>query len=165
MNDTEITASPAPQPASQPKPEAQPQPENGSVALSAVDNVMRSLVGSIEEKHIAAAKTRVAELRARQPQANVEQLANQVIRQKCIDTGAVGLASSLPGLIPGVGSVLVVSAGLMVDLRRTMEMQKELVLELAAIYGRSVTPADQRNLLLLVTGVDSGNKLIAKAMT
>ena len=163
MNDTEITASPAPQPASQPKPEAQPQPENGSVALSAVDNVMRSLVGSIEEKHIAAAKTRVAELRARQPQANVEQLANQVIRQKCIDTGAVGLASSLPGLIPGVGSVLVVSAGLMVDLRRTMEMQKELVLELAAIYGRSVTPADQRNLLLLVTGVDSGNKLIAKA--
>jgi hypothetical protein len=124
---------------------------------------MRSLVGTIEEKHITAAGERVAALRIRHPEATADQLANMVIRQKCIDTGAIGLASSVPGLIPGIGSMLVVSAGLMVDLRKTMEMQKELVLELAAIYGRSVTPADRRNLLLLVTGVDSGNKLIAKA--
>jgi uncharacterized protein (DUF697 family) len=157
MNDPQTTTPPTPQT------ESQPQPENTSAALSAVDNVMRSFVGSIEEKHITAANARVAELRARHPEASTEHLANQVIRQKCIDTGAVGLASSVPGLIPGVGSMLVVSAGLMVDLRKTMEMQKELVLELAALYGRSVTPADRRNLLLLVTGVDSGNKLIAKA--
>lgn len=132
-------------------------------ALMAVDNVMRSLVGTIEEKHIQAAQERVAVLRVRRPQTTSDQLASMVIRQKCIDTGAIGLASSVPGLIPGVGSMLVVSAGLMVDLRQTMEMQKELVLELAAIYGRPITPADRRNLLLLVTGVDSGNKLIAKA--
>jgi uncharacterized protein (DUF697 family) len=59
--------------------------------------------------------------------------------------------------------MLVASAGLMVDIRKTMEMQKDLVLELAAIYGREITPADRRNLLLLVGGVDSGNKLVVKA--
>ena len=146
-----------------PTPSPAPQGANTSTALAAVDGVMRSLVGTIEEKHITAASERAADLRRRHPQAAPDQLADMAIRQKCIDTGAIGLASSVPGLIPGVGSMLVVSAGLMVDLRKTMEMQKELVLELAAIYGREVTPADRRNLLLLVTGVDSGNKLIAKA--
>jgi uncharacterized protein (DUF697 family) len=42
-------------------------------------------------------------------------------------------------------------------------MQKDLVLELAAIYDREISPADRRNLLLLVGGVDSGNKLAVKA--
>lgn len=139
------------------------QPAGGSTALTAVDQVMRSFVGTIEDKHIVAADERIDGLRGRHAGATPDQLANMVIRQKCIDTGAIGLASSVPGLIPGVGSMLVVSAGLMVDLRKTMEMQKELVVELAAIYGRQVTAADRRNLLLLVTGVDSGNKLIAKA--
>jgi hypothetical protein len=161
------TISPTQQPPLQSTPLPPPQAADAQPASTStsfvVDNVMRSLVGTIEEKHIAAANERVATLRSRHPQATPDQLANMTIRQKCIDTGAIGLASSVPGLIPGVGSLVVVSAGLMVDLRKTMEMQKELVLELAAIYNRPVTPADRRNLLLLVTGVDSGNKLIAKA--
>lgn len=139
------------------------QPASNSTALAAVDTVMRSMVGTIEEKHITAANERIANLRGRNPQATADELADLAIRQKCIDTGAIGVASSVPGLIPGVGSMLVLSAGLMVDLRKTMETQKELVLELASIYGRAITPADRRNLLLLVTGVDGGNKLIAKA--
>jgi hypothetical protein len=134
-----------------------------STALAAVDNVMRTMVGSIEDQHIAAAQARVLSLRDRHPDAMADQLAEKAIRQKCIDTGAVGVASSLPGLIPGVGSMLVASAGLVVDIRKTMEMQKDLVLELAAIYAREITPADRRNLLLLVGGVDSGNKLAVKA--
>jgi hypothetical protein len=145
------------------QPENTPLPAPTPTALAAFDGVMRSLAGTIDEKHIAAAKDRVAALRSRNPQALPEQLAEMAIRQKCIDTGAIGIASSLPGLIPGIGSAIVASAGLMVDLRKTMEMQKDLVLELATIYGREVTPADRRNLLLLVSGVDSGNKLLAKA--
>jgi uncharacterized protein (DUF697 family) len=124
---------------------------------------MRSMVGGIDDQQIAAAAERVQAMRTRGPMATADELADKAIRQKCIDTGAVGIASSVPGLIPGVGSMLVAGAGLMVDIRKTMEMQKELVLELAAIYGREITPADRRNLLLLVGGVDSGNKLVVKA--
>ena len=134
-----------------------------TTALTAVDNVMRTMVGTIDDQHIAAAKARVEGLRARYPGATADELAEKAIRQKCIDTGGVGVASSLPGLIPGIGSLVVASAGLVVDIRKTMEMQKELVLELAAIYDREITPADRRNLLLLVGGVDSGNKLVVKA--
>jgi hypothetical protein len=145
-----------------------PEPQNSptgaaGTALAAVDNVMRTMVGSIEDQHIAAAAERVAALQARHPDATAAELAEKAIRQKCIDTGAVGVASSIPGLIPGFGSMLVASAGLMVDIRKTMEMQKDLVLEIAAIYDRAITPADRRNLLLLVGGVDSGNKLVVKA--
>jgi hypothetical protein len=139
------------------------QGSGGSTALAAVDNVMRTMVGAIDDQHIAAAKERVQGLRARHPHATADELAEKAIRQKCIDTGAIGVASSVPGLIPGVGSMLVASAGLVVDIRKTMEMQKDLVLELAAIYDRPITPADRRNLLLLVGGVDSGNKLVVKA--
>jgi hypothetical protein len=121
------------------------------------------MIGTIDDKHIAAANERVQLLRARNPDATADELAEKAIRQKCIDTGAIGVASSVPGLIPGVGSILVASAGLVVDIRKTMEMQKDLVLELAAIYERPITPADRRNLLLLVGGVDSGNKLVVKA--
>jgi hypothetical protein len=134
-----------------------------STALAAVDNVMRTMVGTIEDKHIAAANERVQALRGRHPNATADELADKAIRQKCIDTGAVGVASSVPGLIPGVGSMLVASAGLVIDIRKTIEMQKDLVLELAALYERPITPADRRNLLLLVGGVDSGNKLVVKA--
>jgi hypothetical protein len=134
-----------------------------STALAAVDNVMRTMVGTIENEHVAAAKARVEGMRTRHPGATPDELAEKAIRQKCIDTGAIGVASSLPGLIPGVGSMIVASAGLVVDIRKTMEMQKDLVLELAAIYGREITPADRRNLLLLVGGVDSGNKMLVKA--
>jgi hypothetical protein len=124
---------------------------------------MRTMVGSIEDSHIAAAQERVQALRVRNPGATPDELADKAIRQKCIDTGAIGVASSMPGLIPGVGSMLVASAGLVVDIRKTMEMQKDLVLELAAIYDRPITPSDRRNLLLLVGGVDSGNKFLVKA--
>ncbi|MFN8464093.1 MAG: DUF697 domain-containing protein [Caldilineaceae bacterium] len=134
-----------------------------TTALAAVDNVMRTMVGAIEDQHIAAAKARVEGLRTRNPGSTADELADKAIRQKCIDTGGVGVASSLPGLIPGIGSLVVASAGLVVDIRKTMEMQKDLVLELAAIYDREITPADRRNLLLLVGGVDSGNKLVVKA--
>ena len=125
-----------------------------TTALAAVDNVMRTMIGAIEDQHIAAAKARVEGLRARNPGSTADELADKAIRQKCIDTGGVGVASSLPGLIPGIGSLVVASAGLVVDIRKTMEMQKDLVLELAAIYDREITPADRRNLLLLVGGVD-----------
>ena len=68
-----------------------------STAMTAVDNVMRTMVGAIEDQHIAAAQQRVQALRARHPNATADGLAERAIRQKCIDTGAVGVASSVPG--------------------------------------------------------------------
>src|SRR5262245_27974186 len=103
---------------------ASPQGGTASTDLAAADNVMRPMVGTIDDQHIAAAKARVDALRARNPGSTADELAEKAIRQKCIDTGAVGVASSVPGLIPGIGSLVVASAGLVVDIRKTMEMQK-----------------------------------------
>ncbi len=71
--------------------------------------------------------------------------------------------ASAPALIPGIGSTVALTAGLVADVGKTMEMQKDLILELAAVYDRELGPVDRRNLLVLATGVDSGNKVAAKA--
>lgn len=130
---------------------------------SPLDALMRRVIGDIDEKQIAAARDKVAGLRARHPQATPDEIAEILIRKRCIDTGTVGLLASAPALIPGIGSTVALTAGLVADIGKTMEMQKQLILELAAAYDRELVPADRRNLLVLATGVDSGNKVAAKA--
>ena len=121
------------------------------------------MVGSISATEIADARRKVAALRARRPAATTDELANALIRQKSIDTGVVAVLTSAPALIPGIGSALAMTAGLIVDLQKTLQMQKSLVLELADLYDHELTAIDQRNLLMLMAGVDTGNKFAAKA--
>jgi len=130
---------------------------------SAFDQVMQRLVGNISAAEIAKARQKVAALRARRPAADANALANVLIRQKCIETGVVAVLASAPALIPGIGSAIATTAGLMVDVQQTIQMQKDLILELAALYDHDITALDRRNLLLLIAGVDSGNKFAAKA--
>jgi hypothetical protein len=124
---------------------------------------MFKLLGAIDEGQVMAARQRVTTLRAQYPTTSNEALVDMLIRRRCIDTGLIGFATSAPALLPGAGSVIAMTAGLVTDIRKTMEMQKEMALEIAAIYERELTPADRRNLLILISGVDTGNKLMTKA--
>ena len=58
-----------------------------TTALAAVDNVMRTMVGTIEDQHIAAAKARVEGLRARNPGATADELA-EMVRAAAVKAGA-----------------------------------------------------------------------------
>jgi hypothetical protein len=130
---------------------------------SAFDQIVQRMIGNISDADIAKARQKVAALRTGSPAANADELANTLIRQKCIETGMVAVLASAPALIPGVGSALATTAGLMVDLQQTIQMQKDLILELATVYDHDLTALDRRNLLVLIAGVDSGNKFAAKA--
>jgi hypothetical protein len=138
-------------------------PQLPSADPSAFDQVMQRMVGSISDSEIGKARLKVATMRSRRPGASDDAIANALIRQKCIETGVVAVLASAPALIPGIGSAIAVTAGLMVDVQKTVQMQKDLIIELATVYDHDLTELDRRNLLVLIAGVDSGNKFAAKA--
>lgn len=132
---------------------------------SMIDDVVNRMVGDIQDHQIVAARERVATLRQQYPEATSGELADMLIRRRCIDAGLIGLASTAPALIPGIGSTMAMTAGMLTDIRKTMELQQGLTLELAALHDRTLSPTDRRNLIMLVTGIDSSNKLLVKTGT
>jgi uncharacterized protein (DUF697 family) len=133
--------------------EAQNSNSSPTTALEAiVDQTLRS----VSDADATAASKRVAELRARQPGVATEQLVEQLIKQKAMQAGMIGAATSAAALIPGFGTVAAFTIGVATDVGMTLRLQAELVLEIAAAHGYAPSHRESRNALLLVTGVNMG---------
>lgn len=117
-----------------------------------VDRTLRS----VSDADALAAGRRVAELRARQPGATTDQIVEQLIKQKAMQAGMVGAATSAAALIPGFGTLAAFTIGVATDVGVTLRLQSELVLEIAAAHGHTPTQRENRNALLIVTGVNMG---------
>ncbi|MEZ4659880.1 MAG: DUF697 domain-containing protein [Caldilineaceae bacterium] len=105
-----------------------------------------------------AARQRAEELAHSRPTATPDELVEILIRNKALQTGSVGALTSGAAIIPGVGTAVSLTLGTVTDISMTFKMQAEMVLEIAAIYGHEFTDADQRNALLLVTGLSVGTE-------
>lgn len=128
-----------------------------------VDRLMERLTDYINEVDEQAAAARVAALRQKQPQAPKEDLADDLIRQKCFRAGAVGAVTSGAALIPGLGTFASLTFGVAADIGMTFKLQAELVLEIATLYGYTLTPDEKRRVILLVTGISAGaNQVLSK---
>jgi hypothetical protein len=150
-------------------PETLPQtptqlPTTQPAGVNMLNAVVDQIMGTLNKADQQAALQRVAALRARHPHATAAQLAERIIRQRCLQAGAVGAVTSSAAIIPGVGTMTTLVFGVAADLRLTYQIQSELVLELAAVYNRSLGLDDQRYIVALVTGLSAGsNQLVAKA--
>jgi uncharacterized protein (DUF697 family) len=70
--------------------------------------------------------------------------------------------SSGTNLIPGLGTLTSLTVGAAADIGLTFVAQVELVLEIAAVYGHRLNPAEKKRVVLVVTGVSSGaNRLLS----
>lgn len=105
-----------------------------------------------------AAQQRAGELVHSRPAATPDELVEILIRNKALQTGSVGALTSGAAIIPSVGTAVSLTLGAVTDIGMTFKMQAELVLEIAAIYGYEFTSAEQRNALLLVTGLGVGTE-------
>lgn len=138
------------------------QPEQHALINAIVDQIF----GTIKEADEKAAAQRVANLRQRYPAATADELAEQLIRQRCMQAGAVGAVTSGASIIPGLGTVTTLVFGVAADLQMTYKIQSELVLELAALYDHPVGLDDKRYIVALVTGMSAGtNQLVRRAGT
>jgi myo-inositol-1(or 4)-monophosphatase len=135
---------------------------NAGLIAQLVDQIIRA----VNEANEQAALERVAKLRAAQPEASAEMLAQQLIRQKCLQAGAVGAVTSGLALIPGGGTMVTFTFGVTADLGLTLKMQAELVLEIAAVYQHRLSRQEKRQATILITGLGvAANQLLDKAGT
>lgn len=124
---------------------------------------MSEVIAAINQADESAAAERVRHLRETYPGATSDALVGMLIKQKCLQTGAVGEVTSSASIIQGVGVFVSLIFGEAADAALTARMQAELVLEIAAAYDRELNPAEKQNALLLVTGMsDSVNRMVLK---
>jgi uncharacterized protein (DUF697 family) len=128
-----------------------------SKSKSAVSLDILSLVDqAIANVDEAAAAGRVTALRKANPEASAAELAELLVKQKCMQTGAVGAVTSGAALVPGLGTLVSLTFGVAADIGVTFKLQAELVVEIASVYERKLTPAEKRNVVMLVTGLSAG---------
>lgn len=143
-----------------------PQPSAPNGQSGVVNALLDQVLGSIDKVDEEAAKQRVAELRQKFPDATSDELAERLIQQRCMQAGTVGAVTSGATIIPGLGTVATLIFGVATDLRMTYQIQSELVLEMAAVYGRAIQADERRFLVALVTGLSAGaNRVVTKAGT
>jgi hypothetical protein len=110
------------------------------------------ILQAIDQADEAAAAGRVTELRELYPEATAEALVGMLIKQKCLQTGAIGEVVSSASIIPGVGVFVSLLFGAAADVTMTARMQAELVLEIAEAYQRRLDPAEQQRAFIVVAG-------------
>lgn len=99
---------------------------------------------------------RVAQLRARHSDANPDELVEQLVKAKCQKSAAVGAVSASGALLPGIGTFIAGTAGLVADLRTVIKLQAELVLEIGEVYGAPLEDEHRQRVVMLLTGVGYG---------
>ena len=119
---------------------------------------------AIDEVDEAAARKRVNARRKANPEATVDELVEMLIKQKCIQTGAIGAVTSSANVIPGIGTVVTLTFGVAADIGMTFKLQAELILEIAAVYERILTDIEKRNAILVITGISTGANQIGEKL-
>ena len=104
----------------------------------------------VSPEQIARAAERAARIRAAAPaDTDPVRLAWQRTRERARRTAAVGAVTTLPAMIPGIGTA-VAAVGLVADWRYVAEQQRDLVLEIAALLGTPMhEPTDEVRALFL----------------
>ena len=122
---------------------------------------MGQVLEALNKADEAAALERVASLRELYPQATPDALVGMLIKQKCLQTGAIGQVTSSASIIPGVGVFVSLIFGGAADVGLTARMQAELVLEIATAYEQKLDQEEKQNALIMVAGMsESANQLL-----
>lgn len=118
--------------------------------------LLKQITGFISSADTAAAAKTVDSLRQEKPDASADEIADLLIRRKCMQTGSVGAVTSGAAIIPGIGTVSAITFGVAADIGMTFKLQAELTLEIAQVYGRELTENEKRQIILSITGMSAG---------
>lgn len=127
-------------------------PQENNFVAKFMQETIESMTKADEKEALAD----VENLRAKHPNATTDQLAEMVIRRKCMEAGAIGAVTASPTLLPGLGTVIALTFGTAVDIGMMYKLQGELVLELVDLYAPTLPLENKRNILMLVTGISIG---------
>jgi hypothetical protein len=93
------------------------------------------------------AKREVDALRKEFPNATQARLVRQLVKTACVKAGATGAGTTAVGLIPGIGKMLGWAVGLAGDAAMTASIQRDLILAIFVLHGRTPNAADEAQMI------------------
>ena len=112
------------------------------------------LVGASDSVNLVKAEAAVKHLKQKHPQDSPTQLAHQIMMDKAVKAGGIGLTTSI---VPGAAAAL-----LAVDLAATTELQSEMVYQIASIYGLDLQDPARKGEVLAIFGLGLGGGRLLK---
>lgn len=138
--------------------------DNSSEESNFLTKLMQETVETVTHADEQEAVIRVQKLREKSPTATADELAETLIRNKCMQAGAIGAVTASPTMIPGIGTVVALTFGTAVDIGMMYKLQGELVYELIDLYAPDLPSDHKNNVLMIVTGIGIGaNRVISQS--
>lgn len=103
-------------------------------------------------------KKRIENLKRKKSGLTREEMCRLVVRKKCRWCSAAGAVSAVPGAVPGLGTLVAVIGGTILDMIAVGYFISEMILEVAAVYNRNLDiPGTSREAVwVLVSAVGAG---------
>lgn len=101
---------------------------------------------------------RVTRLRKKKPGLSNEEICLILLKRKNRWCAAAGAVTALPGIFPVIGTLVAAVAGTAIDMAAMSFLLTEMILEMAAVYGRNLNlPGPSREAVwVLVSSVGAG---------
>jgi hypothetical protein len=121
-----------------------------------------SLWDAVRRTDRALAHKRVAKLREAFPDESRDKLHRLLVRNKCLQAGAIGALTAITGAIPGVGRVASFALGPLADSALVSALQAELVIETFALYDMEMPEHGEKIAILAIAATNLGADEIAR---
>lgn len=89
-------------------------------------------------------------------------VANKIITHYSNKAALIGGATSMSGVIPGIGTVMSMFGGATVDTALSMKYQIEMSMALAHLYGHDISVEEQKRICMIVAGLGTLTELSKK---
>ncbi|HCJ78512.1 MAG TPA: hypothetical protein DHV84_00530 [Desulfotomaculum sp.] len=109
---------------------------------------------------------KIFHLKATYPGLPCRELAKKLISEKCFWCALVGFISAIPAILPGIGTVIALVLGMVLDMTLFTYLLVNMVVEIAAVYGRDLTGENYHRevfwAFLLATGTGGLGKNLSR---
>ena len=84
--------------------------------------------------------------------------AEKIISNYSYYAGFAGGAAALPGVIPGLGTVIASFGGATADTALSMKYQIEMIMALSTVYGHNIEIEEEKRICLIIAGLGAINE-------
>jgi len=110
-------------------------------------------------------KKRIKKLKKKKSNLSNEELCRLLIKKKCRLCAVAGGATAVPGIVPGVGTLIARVGRMLADMSAMAFFLTELILEVAAVYDRDLEEAGTSREAVWVLVASAGAGAAGKGLT
>ena len=134
--------------------------DKGTHLLNAVERILAppEQIRQVAQEIYKREKERLPDM----PDLLQQRAAAEVIRHYSYATAIGGGVSSLPGLLPGVGTAAAVLGGGLADMVLCLKFEVEMIMALDSLFGHDIDLPRERSFCLLLAGLSAYQEMAGK---